>query len=51
MKKFFDYTTLAVALAITSGLALHFEAGREVGLLLKNVVHKFAPWINVVAFS
>jgi hypothetical protein len=51
MKKFFDYTTLAVVLVVASGLAFHFDAGKEVGLLLKSVVHKFAPWINVVVFS
>ena len=51
MKQIIDYTTLAIGLAIASGIAIHMDVGEQVAGLLKNVVHKLAPWINVAVYS
>ena len=51
MKKIFDLTTFAVLAVIVAGFVNHYDAGKELGDLLKVVMHKVAPWINTVIYS
>lgn len=51
MKKILHYSTMAVAMAIAAGLVHYFEVGRTAGEVVKTVVYKLAPWLNVVVYS
>ena len=51
MKKFIDLTTIAIVVVAAAGLMFRLDVGKELGDLLKVVVHKFAPWINSTLYS
>jgi hypothetical protein len=51
MKKFIDLTTIAVLVAVAAGFVNHYDVGKELGDLLKVVMHKLAPWINTAIYS
>lgn len=51
MKTILHCSTMTVTMVIAAGMAHYFVIGKTAGELVKTVVHKLAPWLNVVVYS
>ncbi len=51
MKKIIDYSILAILAAAASAIVFQFDVGKELGVFIKSVTQKLAPWVNTSVYS
>lgn len=51
MKKIINTAKWILVAVAAASIVIHFDVGREVTCLVKNVAQKLTPWMNAVVYS